>query len=145
MNTIFKIALTITLGLFVSCATAGTGSKGSITILAPYARATVPGQDVGAAYMVIENSGSATDRLLGVKSGAASDIEMHITTTEQGVSRMKMVPSLEIPAQGRLELKPGGLHLMLMGLKAPLKAGTSVSMTLRFEHAGSLDVTVPVK
>jgi len=109
-----------------------------------WARATPPGVEVGAAYMVIEGGGRA-DRLVGASSERADMVELHDVTEVDGVARMRGIEALEIPARGRVELAPKGRHLMLMGLSAPLVAGQRFDVTLRFEVSGPQVVTVTVR
>ena len=109
-----------------------------------WARATPPGVEVGAAYMVIDGGGRP-DRLVGASSQRADMVELHDVTEVDGVARMRGIEALEIPARGRVELAPKGRHLMLMGLSAPLVAGQRFDVTLRFEVTGPQVVTVTVR
>ena len=108
-----------------------------------WARATAPGAKVGAGYMKITSG--AADRLVGASTPAAQRVELHVTTKEGDVMRMREVKAYDIPAKGGFELKPGGAHLMLVDLKAPLKEGTKVPVTLRFEKAGEVKVELQVR
>ncbi len=110
-----------------------------------YARATVPGQEVGAAYLTIDNTGASSDRLVSASSPVARKVALHSSQMEQGMARMHHETSLEIPAHGRIELKPGGLHLMLEDLKRPLREGETLSMKLKFERSGEVEVALPIK
>jgi copper(I)-binding protein len=114
-----------------------------IKIEDPWSRATAPGAKVGAGYMKITSD--AADRLLGASTPAAARVELHITVKEGEVMRMREVKAYDIPAKGGFELKPGGAHLMLVDLKAPLKEGTKVPMTLRFEKAGEVKAELQVR
>lgn len=114
-----------------------------IGVAAPWTRATLPG-GAGAAFMTIVNSGTTADRLVKASSPVAQVTELHTHLHEDGVMRMRAVPTIEIPAKADTRLAPGGLHVMLIGLKAPLTEGETVPVTLSFEHAGELTVTVPV-
>jgi copper(I)-binding protein len=109
-----------------------------------WARATAPGAKVGAGYMKITSGGTA-DRLVGASSPAAAKVEMHVTEKKGDVMRMREVKAYDIPAKGSFELAPGGAHLMLVDLKAPLKEGAKVPMTLRFEKAGEVKVELQVR
>jgi copper(I)-binding protein len=112
--------------------------KGDLQLEKPWARATPPGASVGGGYLVIRNKGAAGDRLVGASSPAAARMEIHEMAMEKDVMRMREVKGLDVPAKGAVELKPGGFHLMFMELKAPLKAGDKVPVTLRFEKAGEV-------
>ncbi len=99
-----------------------------------------------AAFFTIRNQGSQPDRLLAVESTAAKAVEIHQTKMENDIMRMSPLPDgIEIPAGGEVSLAPGGLHIMLIGLKEDLKAGSSLELTLVFEQAGRVSLTVPVK
>ena len=98
----------------------------------------------GAVYMTLENQGAAADRLMAVTTEAATSAEIHETVMEDGVAKMRPVEVFEIPAGGSVELKPGSYHVMLLGLKAPLKKGGMIMLQLKFEHAGLVDVMAHV-
>ncbi len=117
---------------------------GAIAIGHPYARATVPGQPAGGGYLKLENKG-ATDRLLSASAGVSGSVELHTMSMDGDVMRMRRLDAVELPAGKTVEFKPGGLHIMFMGLKAPLKAGDSFPMKLRFEKAGEVTVDVKVE
>ncbi len=116
---------------------------GAITIGHPYARATAAGQPIGGGFMKLVNAGAGADRLVSVNAAVSKSVELHMMTMEGDVMRMRQVDSIELPAGKTVELAPGGYHVMFVGLKAPLKAGESFPVKLRFEKAG--DVTVNVK
>ena len=118
---------------------------GEIRIEAAFARATPGGVKDGAAFMTLHNAGAQSDRLVAVKAANAARVQLHNHVMEGGVARMREVPGLDVPAGARVELKPGGYHLMMLGLKAPMKEGDSVPLELRFERSGSVVVNVPVK
>ena len=111
-------------------------SKGPLTLSGMQLRATVRGVPTSAAYMTIENHGKTPDRLLSIDCACADGAMMHESRTRSGISSMVMLKDLTIPAGGKVTFKPEGLHVMLVGLKAPLKAGGLQEMTLRFEKAG---------
>jgi len=99
-----------------------------------------------AAYFVVENRGGASDRLLDVAFAGASRVELHESVVDSaGVARMRPVEALEVPAGAEARLEPGGLHVMLMGLGAPLVAGDSVDLVLRFEGSGERTVRAEVR
>ncbi len=119
---------------------------GGITITDPYSRAAPQEGGNGGAFMTITNNSSAADRLISAESPAAGTVEIHETIDDNGVMRMRPVPDgFEIPAGGKLEFKPGGKHIMLIGLVAPLEPGKDIEITLTFEKAGAITVTVPVR
>jgi copper(I)-binding protein len=117
---------------------------GDITITDPHARPTVPGQPGAAAYLTLENSGAA-DRLVGVASPIAQSAEIHTMRMDGDVMRMREAGELPLAPAAKVTMKPGtGYHIMLNGLKQPLKEGASFPMTLTFEKAGKVEVTVVV-
>jgi periplasmic copper chaperone A len=120
--------------------------SGPIHVESSFARASAsPAAKSGAAYVTITNTGKSSDRLIGVEGDAAGMIQIHMTEMTNGVMSMKEVEGgIEIPAGGTIQLEPGGNHVMLMGLKAPLVEGETLPLTLVFEKAGKVDVDVPV-
>jgi copper(I)-binding protein len=115
-----------------------------IAIEQPWARAAMQG-GVGGAFMRLSNAGATADRLLAVASPAARAVEMHTTIQDGDVMRMRPVGMIDLPAGGAVQLQPGGLHLMLMGLNRPLNPGETVAVTLTFERAGAITVEIPVR
>jgi len=126
---------------------AGTviSKTGDLTIEAAWSRATPGGATVGAGYLRIRNAGTAPDELTGASSPVAERVEIHEMTMTDGVMRMRQLAGgLEIKPQETVELKPGGMHLMFMGLKAPLKEGERFFTTLKFKHAAAVEVEFAV-
>jgi periplasmic copper chaperone A len=115
-----------------------------IEVDAPFMRAAPMAGGTGAAFMTIKNHGAA-DRLLSAEAGISKTVEIHTHIKDGDVFRMRKVDSLAVPEHGTAELKPGGDHIMFIGLEAPVKEGTTVPVTLKFEKAGTVVVQVPVK
>lgn len=107
-----------------------------------WARPTVAGQHGGGGFVTLTSAGG--DRLLGGRTPAAQRVELHTMKMEGDVMRMREVGTIELPPGQTVKLEPGGLHLMFMGLKAPLKAGDTVPLVLRFEKAGEQTVEMKV-
>ena len=128
----------IALALTASCAPRAP----EIEVGDAWARATAPGQSSGAIYATIANRGAA-DRLVGVSSNAGT-ATLHHSTRDDGVARMRMLTDLPIPAGTSVDLAPGGTHVMLTGLAAPLSIGGDLGLTLRFERSGARTVKVAV-
>lgn len=103
------------------------------------------GESTSAVYFVVVNDGNQSDALIGAASDVAEKVELHETRMEGDVAKMQPVPRVEIPARGRVEFKPRGLHVMLIGLKRDLQVGDTFTLTLRFEKSGEIPVTIPVK
>ena len=97
-----------------------------------------------AAYVTLMNTGSTVDRLIGGSLPGADKLEVHNSIMEDGVMRMRRQDGIDIPAAGSVTLMPGGFHIMVFDLEAPLKSGDTVSLTLHFENAGDLTVKAPV-
>jgi len=125
------------------CVRAAAAAEPSIHIVDAWARATPPGVETGAVYCKILNHGGA-DRLVGARSPAAHGVEIHASVSENGVVEMRRIDALPVDAGASVELAPGGTHLMLVGLAAPLAAGAKVELTLVFAVAGEIAVEVPV-
>jgi len=105
-----------------------------------------PVSSLTAAYMVIENRGNEDDRLLKVVSRVSDYAEIHATlVNEKGVAKMKKIDAIDIPAGKVVEMKPGGYHIMLIGLKRPLKVGDKVELNLTFEKSGIIKVQAEAK
>jgi copper(I)-binding protein len=116
---------------------------GNLQIIKPMARATAPGQSISSAYLTIENKGSTADRLLAVSYARAKEVQLHEMKMDGDKMMMRQITGIEIPVNGTVELKPGGYHLMLMGLDSPIKDGEQLKMTLQFEKAGKVEVVFP--
>jgi copper(I)-binding protein len=109
------------------------------------ARETPPGAVTGAAYLTLINNGQENDRLLEVSGDVADSIEVHTHLMEDGMMKMRPVDGVDISTDKPAVFEPGGLHIMLIGLKAPLKTDEVFPLTLKFEKADDLTVEVVVK
>jgi hypothetical protein len=110
-----------------------------------YARPTVPMQRSGGAYLVIENKGKDADKLVAVSSPIAQSVQIHTMSMQGDVMKMREVDGVELKPASKIEMAPGhGYHLMMIGLRQPLKAGDKFPMTLTFEKAGKAEVSVVV-
>ena len=117
---------------------------GGITVSAPWARATPGGAKVAGAFLEIRAEAGVEDRLVAARSPASGVVEIHDHVDDGGVMKMRRVDGIAIKGSQSVVLKPGGLHIMMLDLAAPLKEGDSVAFTLVFEKAGELQITVPV-
>ncbi len=146
-------ALVPALALALALVVAACGGGGGIRITDAWARNSPAVASAGAAYMVIENTGSAADALIGASSTVAKATEVHETVempaasdgTSSGMMGMQPVSRVEIPAGGKLELKSGSYHIMLIGLNQELKVGDKIEITLKLEKAGEIKATVEVR
>ncbi|MBM3558545.1 MAG: copper chaperone PCu(A)C [Alphaproteobacteria bacterium] len=143
MNRLF-VAAVAALSIAALPALTHEAKKGDLRIGHPWSRATAPSAPNGGAYLTVENKGTTADRLLAVRGDVAGKIELHTHTMKDGVMQMRPVEAIDVPAGGKVELKPGGLHVMLLGLKAPLVKGEHFPLTLVFERAGEVPVEVVV-
>jgi copper(I)-binding protein len=144
---------------------AGASAQTTLTVRDAWSR---PAAETGAAYFTIVNTGKAADRLLAAASPAAAHVELHETvhgasgmstmggglssasamsggSAMSGMMTMKRVDAVDVPAGGVVTFKPGSYHVMLIGLKKPLKTGDRLELHLRFEKAGTIDVSAPVR
>ena len=117
---------------------------GDIEIENPWARASAGMAGAGAAFMDIKNTGAA-DRVVGASAGVSKSVELHTHIRDGDVMKMRRVDAIDVPADGVAHLQPGGLHVMFIGLEAPLVEGESFPLTLTFENAGEVTVEVEVK
>lgn len=114
-----------------------------IKVEGAWTRATLPGQDMAMVYMSITSKQAAT--ITGVSTSVSKTAEMHTMEHKGGVMKMYQVNSISLPANGRLDMNMHGYHLVLNGLKTPLKAGATVPLTLNIEMADKRSVKVDVK
>ena len=121
-----------------------SAAQAQVTVQEAWTRATPPGAKIAAGYLVVRNAGAA-DHLVSVSSPAAERVETHVTVTEGGIARMREVKGYDVPANGALELKAGGSHLMFVNIKGPFKEGTRIPATLRFQRAGEIKVEFAVR
>ncbi|MBT6110551.1 MAG: copper chaperone PCu(A)C [Rhodospirillales bacterium] len=120
---------------------------GNITLVHPFARASAGPAKMGAAFIGLHNNGSTADRLVSVSVSAdvAKKAEIHTHIMEGDVAKMRRVDGgVEVPANGMVMMQPGGLHIMLMRLKAPLEEGESFMLTVTFEKAGEMTIEIPI-
>ena len=146
MKTIRSCLLAALMAILIPlAATAHEFKLGDLTIGHPWAAPSIGGTANGAAFLTVANGGTSADRLIGVASPVAATVELHTHLMEDGVMKMRMVDGIDIEPGAAAELKPGGLHIMLIGLKAPLKEGDSFPLDLTFAKAGTVTTTVLVQ
>jgi copper(I)-binding protein len=137
--------LTFTAVLMLLCAAPQWAGAADLEVTQAWARPTPPAAQVGAVYLSITNRGKQEDQLLSLSTAVAGSVEIHETQTVNGVMQMRPVASVICPAGATVKVEPGGLHVMLLGLKQPLIEGDRFDLTLRFRDAGPLLVHVPVQ
>jgi hypothetical protein len=133
-------------GLIAAPARAEEVKAGDLVISQAWSRATPSGAKIGSGYFTIENKGTAPDRLVGVSAEIAGKVEVHEMAMKDGVMRMRPLEAgLTIDPGKTVKLAPGGNHLMMFDLKSPLKQGDAVPVTLEFEKAGKVKVSLDVR
>jgi copper(I)-binding protein len=119
---------------------------GDLVITQAWSRATPNGAKIGGGYLTIENKGSAADRLIGGSGDIAGKVEVHEMAVDNGVMKMRPLDKgLTIEPGKTIKLAPGGYHLMMFDLKGPLKQGDKLPITLEFEKAGKVQVSLDVE
>ncbi len=124
---------------------AGFAAAAGMKLESAWARSSPPGAQVAAVYLRIDNTGGKSDRLLTIRSDVAASAEVHRTTVVEGIARMRPVSTLHVGTNEVVAFEPGGLHIMLFGLKQPLVAGQTFELKMQFEMAGTLQVKVQVR
>ena len=132
--------------LSVTAASAADVKAGDLVVSQAWSRATPGGAKVAGGFLTITNNGKADDRLVAITADVAGRTEVHEMSMDNGVMKMRPVEGgLAVPAGKTVTLAPGGYHLMLEELKSPLKQGEHVPVTLQFEKAGKVQVTLDVQ
>jgi copper(I)-binding protein len=116
----------------------------AVSISDAYTRATVTGQKVAGGFLKIQNKGNTPDQLISASSPSAGDVQIHEMAMEGNVMKMRQVKDITVPANGSVELKPGGYHLMFLDLKGPFVAGETIPVKLKFAKSGDVEVRLPV-
>ena len=146
MNSLTRMSAALAFSLVGLSALANDYTAGPLKLEQPWTRATPAGAKIAGGYLVVTNTGSAPDRLLGGTSEVSGKVEVHEMAMKDGVMTMRGLPEgLEIKPGAKTELKPGSYHLMLMDLKRQLKEGESIKATLNFEKAGPVAVELSVQ
>ncbi|WP_373503855.1 copper chaperone PCu(A)C [Aestuariivirga sp.] len=141
----FASALTIAAFLDLATAHAHETKIGDIVISHPWSRQSPMAADVGAGFMVIENTGQQDDRLVRATATISDNVQLHDMKMVDDVMKMvELAGGIPIPAGAKVELKPGSLHVMFLELKAPVKEGETIAGTLIFEKAGTIEVEFEV-
>lgn len=148
MKTLFAgfAGLALLAAMFVAPANADDVKAGDLVITQAWSRATPGGAKVAGGFLTIENKGTAPDKLIGVAAEIAGKVDVHEMAMDNGVMKMRpLEKGLVIEPGKTVKLAPGGYHLMMQELKGPLKQGDKVPVTLQFEKAGKVAVTLDVQ
>jgi copper(I)-binding protein len=132
----------VSIGLWVP--TRGVAHEGLVRVLDAWARATPSVAKEGAVYLAVVNTGDSADRLIGAETPVAESVELHASVRQGKGVTMRKLGAVEVPSGHSEIFRPGGTHLMLLGLRKQLKEGDSFRLTLRFERAGTVEVSVRV-
>ncbi len=137
------IAAAIVAGLLQPAAAQGT--KPAIEVTDAWARAMPPGARTGAVYVTLANKGTSDDQLVGASTPVAAKAQLHTTITDNGVMKMRPLAKLDVKPGASVTFKPGGMHVMLLGVSKRLAEGQSFPLTLDFAKAGKIETTVRVE
>lgn len=141
-----RLALAAAFALTAALAAAHEAKVGDLTLVHPWARATAPGAPVSGGFMKIANAGAASDYLVGGSADFAEKVEIHEMFMEGDVMKMRPVEGgIEVPAGGEVELKPGGYHVMFIGMKKQIVPDTYEKAKLVFKNAGEVEVEFAVE
>ncbi len=146
MKMLTHIAAIVALCAFGTTTFAHDYRVGDLQISHPWAKPSLKGVPNSAAYMTITNTGDTDDALVAATADFSGAVELHTMSMTDGVMRMRQLDGgVPLPAGETVKLEPGGLHVMLIGLKRPLTEGESVPLTLTFEGAGTLEVELAIE
>jgi len=138
---IFTVAVSQTL-----LAQADDNKQGSLTVVHPWSRATAPSQKAGGVFLRIENASGLPDRLIGIETDMADTASLHAMIRDGDIMKMRPVEGgIEVPANGTVELAPGGMHVMLIGLREQLIKETTLPLTLIFDRAGRVEIQAVIE
>ncbi len=144
MKKVLSFLLVTSLFIASSAHASNETKVGALKIENPQARSTVPAQKMSGGFMKIENDSNAADKLISASSSVSKSMELHTMSMDNNVMRMREVKSIDLPAKSKVELRPGGLHLMFIDLNKQLKAGEIIPVKLKFEKAGEVEVKFQV-
>ncbi len=133
------------IGMMLSGAVVAGKAADDVAVSGAYARAVPPGQPNSASFLTLTNNSSTDHVLVDAESPAAKVVELHTHINKDGMMQMRRVPKIDVPAGKVTKLQPGGLHVMLIGLKQQLKPGQEVKLTLVFKDGSRTTVNAPVQ
>ncbi len=133
------------LALFAMLICTQATADGALSVQGAWTRATPPGANNSASYLVLRNSSAVDRSLVAVLTAAASEVQLHRVIEEDGLMKMRPVAAIPVPAGGEAVLSTGGYHLMMLGVAQPLREGESIELELRFANGEKLQLTSPVQ
>jgi len=131
--------------LITALLSASTLLASSIEIDDAYVRATPPGLPNSAAFLTVKNTTSSDIDIIKASSDIAQNVELHTHDMKDGIMKMYQVPKITVPKNAEVTLKPGGYHVMLIGLNNPLKVGENVALTLELSNGETKTINAPIK
>ncbi|MCG8429014.1 MAG: copper chaperone PCu(A)C [Chromatiales bacterium] len=143
-----KVSMIVAAGIMLSAFSASVlagSAADSAMVSDPFVRAVPPGQKNSASFMKIMNHSGKDQAVVGAESPVAEVVELHTHTMVDGMMRMRQVEKIDLPAGETVVLQPGGLHVMLIGLKQDLMPGKDVDVTLKFDDGSTKQITAPIK
>jgi copper(I)-binding protein len=141
----FSLIASLALTLLPLANVTAEGIADKISVNDPYVRAVPPVVQTSAAFMQLQNSDEAEQFLVSASTPAAAAVELHMHTMDDGVMRMRQIPHIHLPPKQTVSLQPGGLHIMLFDLTAPLIIGERVPITLTFEDGSTKQISAEVR
>jgi copper(I)-binding protein len=145
LNVLHKLTLAAAVALSATTLPVQANDADQITVDAPYVREVPPGAMAPGSFMVFHNQSDQTISLVKADSEVANRVELHTHIHDKGVMKMREIEKIDIPAHGTTELKPGGLHIMLIDMPRIMQAGENVTLTLQFSDGSKKTVTAPVQ
>jgi len=145
MNPLLRLGVALVATAAIAGAARADVRAGSIKVSDAWSRPTAAGMPMGVAYFVVRNDGTTDDAIVSASTPAAARVEIHQTTVADGMARMRPLKEIVVPARGTVAVAPGGIHLMLVDLAAPLAAGTRVPLFLQFRNAGRVEIRLAVE
>lgn len=130
---------------FLAIGASAIAAESTLRVDDPYVRLVPPGTTTTGAFMTIHNAGTAERKLIKATSPVSDKVQLHTHLNENGVMKMREIPDIAVPATGKVELKPGSYHIMLIEMKSELKEGDHVPITLRFDDDSTSQVEATVR
>lgn len=140
-----QLGLLMLFGLLLTPLVAAKSAADEVTVVDPYVRAVPPGQPNSAAFMQLQNKSTTEHAIVKAESPVSNVVELHTHINEGGVMKMRQIKQIDVPAQGSTTLKPGGFHVMFLGLKSELKPGQLVPVTLIYEDGSKTTIQATVR
>lgn len=145
MKKMICIGFALAIAAMANTAVFATPASDNVRAIDPYVRAVPPGQTISAAFMQLDNNSDVIRTIVNASSPVCKIVELHSHVHENGMMKMRRLDSLELAANDKTVLRPGGLHIMLIGLHEQLKLDQKIPLTLEFSDGSSKTITAPVR